>query len=1011
MNCYCKYLKLGEKLVYYELNNDVVKNLKAWIRLISKVTFRTDRKTKTELVVFLITKLIFIQTLADFGIIDRQWLKNSLYSFNKRSYSNDKLTVLNKFFEKIDVQFREYFQRDLFKLNTLEYIDENEDNIAIFYQNLQLVLGLKDSQDSSSNLKGITQYDYPHMNENIIGKVYENCIAEIRHDKGVYYTPSHIVKFIVENTVGEVFDQYLTEIEFQMNEKNLEEITRLVHKFVSIKVLDPSCGSGAFLIEVFRVIDKKYSKLNQLISKLETRYFSHRGYKHKSSEVEIKISKINEIKNIFGTQNEHKLIFSIPIRHLFGIELDKTALNIAKISILLETIKLASSQPGLEESLRESGYQFSYLEMNFIHGNTVVGLPNEHSIKHLKQRKSEIRQLFEVRNSYLANFENPRPLVDIENVKSILRKELDEYFQRYLENLNFASDILKDTIPLYWALEFWYVFFDQEGIPLSEDESGFDIIIGNPPYIDSETMTKMSPNVRRYCAKQYVSASGNWDLFCVFIEKGITHTKKDGYFGYIIPNKLLAAEYSLETQKVLEKYALKRIRDYSRSKVFETDTSVYPIVIVLQKSSPKSNHTIQVEVIEEAEENELKLSFENQITVETFRELPKGLWSPLVRENFPIIQKVLNISNALLQYGKIVGAASVSEAYKIKEILKETAESEFDQSSLAFINTGTIDRYNVLWGILPTRYIKKTYGKPIVRRSDLRNISEKRLNESTSQKIIIAGMTLRLEAIYDPGYLVAGKSTILVLPKDLDLKFLTACINSKLISFVYRELFESLSLHGGYLRIGPPQISRIPIRRINFSTATNTRKALFEKAKKLYQQYLVTKDYGIISDFIEDRLPKDKKGDLIIEKEESDIVYDILIYLAEQIIELNKQKNEVIAEFIDWFEREFDTKIENMIHKKKLIFYYDLDCNEFLDVLEKNQNQIPIKLSDRAVQDTLRKVFEKNLAILSPLINKLKLVDELIDQIVYKLYRLTDEEIDKVDATMKRKEYNIPRLR
>jgi len=995
--------------VYNELNNDVVKSLKAWIRFISKVTFITDGKTKTEFIVFLITKLISIQTLADFGIIDPQWLKNSWDSFNKKLYPHSKLIVLKKLFEQIDVLFREYFHLDLFKLNILEYIDEDEDNIAIFYQNLQLVLGLIDSQNSSSKFKGLTQYNYQHINENIIGKVYENCIAEIRHDKGVYYTPSHIVKFIVENTVGEVFDQYLTEIEFQMNEKNLEEITRLVHKFVSIKVLDPSCGSGAFLIEVFRVIDKKYSKLNQLISKLETRYFSHRGYKHKSSEVEIKISKINEMINIFGAQNEHKLIFSIPIRHLFGIELDKTALNIAKISILLETIKLASSQPGLEESLREGGHQFSYLEMNFIHGNTVVGLPNEHIIKHLKQRKSETRQLFKLRNSYhLANFKNPRPLVDIEYVKSSLRKELDGYFQRYLEDLNFASDILKDTIPLYWALEFWYVFFDQEGIPLSEDESGFDIIIGNPPYIDSETMTKMSPNVRHYCAKQYVSASGNWDLFCVFIEKGITHTKKDGYFGYIIPNKLLAAEYSLETQKLLEKYALKRIRDYSRSKVFETDTSVYPIVIVLQKSSPKSNDTIQVEVIEEAEENELKLSFENQITVETFRELPKGLWSPLVRENFPIIQKVLNISNALLQHGKIVGAASVSEAYKIKEILKETSESEFNQSNLAFINTGIIDRYNLLWGILPTRYIKKTYSKPIVRRSDLRNISEKRLNESTSQKIIIAGMTLRLEAIYDPGYLVAGKSTILVRPKDLDLKFLIACINSKLISFVYRELFESLSLHGGYLRIGPPQISRIPIRRINFSTVTSIRKSLFEKAKKLYQTYLVTKDYNIFNDFIEDRLPKDKKGDLINEKEESDVIYDILIYLAEQIIELNKQKNEVILEFIEWFEREFNTKIENMTHKKKLIFYYDLDFNEFLDVLEKNQNKIPIKLSDRAVQDSLREIFEENLAILSPLINKLTLVDELIDQIVYKLYGLTDEEIETVDTTMKRKEYSIP---
>ncbi|MFX1465459.1 MAG: Eco57I restriction-modification methylase domain-containing protein [Promethearchaeota archaeon] len=992
--------------MYNELNKDVFKNLKAWIRVISKVTFITDEKTKTEFVVFLITKLISIQTLADFEIIDPQWLKNSWDSFNMKLYSHGKLTVLKKFFEQIDILFKEFFHRDLFELNLLEYIDENEDNITIFYQNLQLVLGLNDSQNSSNKFKGITQYNYQNINENILGKIYEKCLTEIRHDKGIYYTPSYIAEFIVENTVGEIFDQYLTEIEFQINEENFDEIKRLVHKFVSIKVLDPSCGSGTFLIEAFRVIKKKYGKLNRLISKLERRYYSNRGNEHNPDEVETKISQTYAVRNIFGPQDEHKLIFSIPLRHLFGIELDKNALNLTEIGLLLEIIKLVSSQFGFEKILREGEHHYFFGKTNLIHGNTVVGLPDEYIIEHLKQKKLEIRQLFEIRNSYISNFENMRPLIDIEHVKSTLRKELDEHFQRYLVNLNLASDILRTTIPLYWALEFWYVFFDQEGIPLDEDNSGFDIVVGNPPYIDSETMTKMSPNIRHYCAIQYASASGNWDLFCVFIEKGIKVTKNDGYLGYIIPNKLLAAEYSLETQKILEKYALKRIRDYSRSKVFETDTSVYPIVIILQKSSPKSNDTIQVEIFEEAEENGLKLSFENQITVEAFRKLPKGLWSPLVRENLPIIQKVLNISNALLQHGKIVGAASVSEAYKIKEILKETSESEFDQSNLVFVNTGTIDRYNLLWGILPTRYIKKTYRKPIVRSSDLRNISEKRLNESTSQKIIIAGITLRLEAIYDPGYLVAGKSTILVRPKDLDLKFLTACINSKLISFVYRELFESLSLHGGYLRIGPPQISRIPIRRINFSTALNTRKSLFKKAKKLYQKYLVTKDHNIFNDFIEDRLPKDKKGDLIIEKEESDIIYDILIYLTELIIALNKQKNEVITEFIEWFEREFDTQIENLTHKRKLIFYYDLDYNEFLNILEKNQNQIPIKLLDRAIQDSLRKMFEKNLVILSPLINKFNLVDELIDHIVYKLYGLTDEEIVIVEAAMKRKEYN-----
>jgi hypothetical protein len=985
--------------VYNELNNDVVKSLKAWIKSISKVTFFTDRKTKTEFIVFLIAKLISIQTLACFGIIDPQWIKNSWNSFKMKLHPHGKLTVLKTFFEQIDVLFKDYFNRDFFKLNISEYIDENEDNLAIFYQNLKLVLGLNDSQNSSSTFKGITQYDYQQIDENILGKIYEQCIAEIRHDKGIYYTPSHIVEFIVENTVGKIFDQYLNEIEFQIKEENFEGIRRLVHKFVSIKVLDPSCGSGIFLLEAFRVIKKKYTKLSQLISKFEKKYYSNRGNEH-PDEMETKISQIHAVRTIFGIQDDHKLILGIPIRHLFGIELDKNALDLAKIGLLLETIKLVSSQFSSEEKSREDRHHFFSLEMNLLHGNSVVGLPDEYAIKHLEKKKLEIRQLFDMKKSYFDNLQNQRFLVDIECVKLSLRKELDEIFRRYLNNLNLVSDMLEDTVPLHWTLEFWNVFFDQDGLPLGEEDSGFDIVIGNPPYIDSETMTKLSPNIRSFCTEQYASASGNWDLFCVFIEKGIMYTKKDGYFSYIIPNKLLAAEYSLETQKILEKYSLKRIRDYSRSKVFETDISVYPIVIVLQKSYPNDNDTIQIEVIEEVKENELKFSFENQITVDTFRKLPKGMWSPLVRENFPIIQKVLNISNTLRQHGKVVGAASVSEAYQIKEFLKESEESEFDQSYLAFINTGTIDRYNVLWGILPTRYIKETYCKPIIRRNDLRNISEKRLNESISEKIIIAGITLRLEAIYDPGYLVAGKSTILVHPTDLDLKFLTACINSKLISFIYRELFESLSLQGGYLRIGPPQISRIPIRCINFSTATETRKALLEKAKALFQKYLVNKDHKF-SDFIENRLLKGKKDCSVIEKEESDIVYDILIYLVEQIIELNIKKNEIIKEFIDSFERELDTKLGYMTYKKKLISFHELNYNEFLEVLEKNQNKIPSKLSDMAVEDYLRKIFEDNLEIISPLINKIKLIDELIDQILYKLYGLTDNEIAIVESIIK----------
>jgi len=280
-------------------------------------------------------------------------------------------------------------------------------------------------------------------------------------------------------------------------------------------------------------------------------------------------------------------------------------------------------------------------------------------------------------------------------------------------------------------------------------------------------------------------------------------------------------------------------------------------------------------------------------------------------------------------------------------------------------------------------------------------ISVKRLNESTSHKIIIAGISLRLEAFYDQGNFLAGKSTVLVITQDSDLNFLTACINSKLISFVYRELFESLSLHGGYLRIGPPQISRIPIPRINFSTKQDVRKYLVEEAQQLYQEYLVTKNHIPLRDFVEKRLPKDKEGKIVIEDEKSDVIYDILSYLAKQKMEMNKQKNEEITAFIDWLEREIDTKIETMTNRAKLTKYCNLDFDEFLGILIKNEKKITIKLSDVAVQVNLKKKFEKSHAILSPLINRLKITDELIDQIFYKLYDLTENEIAIIETAIK----------
>jgi phage-related holin len=99
---------------------------------------------------------------------------------------------------------------------------------------------------------------------------------------------------------------------------------------------------------------------------------------------------------------------------------------------------------------------------------------------------------------------------------------------------------------------------------------------------------------------------------------------------------------------------------------------------------------------------------------------------------------------------------------------------------------------------------------PVVNISDLKNMSEKRYLESNMEKIIIGGMTKILECYYDSGEYLAGKSTTIVYGYN-HLKYIVAILNSKLMSFYYQTFYNSMSLSGGFFRIGAPQIKELPI--------------------------------------------------------------------------------------------------------------------------------------------------------------------------------------------------------
>lgn len=130
----------------------------------------------------------------------------------------------------------------------------------------------------------------------------------------------------------------------------------------------------------------------------------------------------------------------------------------------------------------------------------------------------------------------------------------------------------------------------------------------------------------------------------------------------------------------------------------------------------------------------------------------------------------------------------------------------------------------------------------------------------------------------------------------------------------------------------------------------------------------------------------------------NDTVHDFLAYLAEQMIAMNKEKNEEIKGFLKWLEREIGAEIKELSNKTAIKEYHDHSFVHLLEVLKRNKKKISLDTSDRIKQELIENHFLKSIAILEPLKNSITATDDLIDKIVYKLYELTQEEIQIIES-------------
>jgi hypothetical protein len=186
------------------------------------------------------------------------------------------------------------------------------------------------------------------------------------------------------------------------------------------------------------------------------------------------------------------------------------------------------------------------------------------------------------------------------------------------------------------------------------------------------------------------------------------------------------------------------------------------------------------------------------------------------------------------------------------------------------------------------------------------------------------------------------------------------------------------------------------IRCISFSTPEDERRRLAEEPKELCAAW----QFETVLEVVDGCLPKDDAGEFVAEGEMSDVVHDLLAHLAEEMIRMNKEKQEEIRGFLAWLEEFGGAKVDGLSNKTKVSAYYEIELFELLGVLKKNKRKLACDPNRRAFSEDLRREFSASMEKLSPLLLRIGEVDRLIDAVVYRLYGLSEVEVAIVEASL-----------
>lgn len=383
------------------------------------------------------------------------------------------------------------------------------------------------------------------------GQLSQHEEPEKRRWAGIFYTPSFVVHEIVETTLGARLD----DLRARHGLAAIEHVRGL-------RVLDPACGSGSFLIAAYDRLARFYRELNLEIDAEFDRVTA--GSTDPFEQVE-------RAKAVGLPRTVPDYPWIILTEHLYGVDIDSEAAEIATLNLVMRAfteLRLLNRQ---HERLP------LILNQNIKVGNSLVETFATTLTEYAIHRNADIRRM--VRNR--GELANSR---DDERRRALYAeyREIATPIEEIARALG-ARKIPADVSAFDWYAEFPEVWFTNDGQVRSD--AGFDVVIGNPPYIRVQRLRKSFPWEADFYRTRYVSSRrGNYDIYVLFIERGLELLSATGVLGYIVPHRFFVARYGAPLRRLLSEGGnLRRIVNFGAEQVFDAATT-YTTLLFLNKA-------------------------------------------------------------------------------------------------------------------------------------------------------------------------------------------------------------------------------------------------------------------------------------------------------------------------------------------------------------------------------------------------------------------------------------------